>query len=60
MGPKADAKVGAIITHAQYERVLEYFDIAERERATLVCGGRGAIEKDWGEGWYLPLPFTPT
>ncbi|HEY3619439.1 MAG TPA: aldehyde dehydrogenase family protein [Candidatus Sulfotelmatobacter sp.] len=55
VGPEPDAKVGAIITHAQYERVLEYFDIAEREGATLVCGGRGAIQKDWGDGWYLPL-----
>jgi aldehyde dehydrogenase (NAD+) len=55
VGPEPDAKVGAIITHAQYERVLEYFGIAEREGATLVCGGRAAIQKDWGEGWYLPL-----
>jgi aldehyde dehydrogenase (NAD+) len=47
--------VGAIITRAQYERVLEFFDVAERAGATLVCGGRAGIRSEWGDGWYLPL-----
>ena len=55
VGPEADAKVGAIITRAQYERVLEFFDVAERAGATLVCGGRAGIRSEWGDGWYLPL-----
>lgn len=55
VGPESDAMVGAIITRPQYERVLQFFDIAERDGATLLCGGRPGIKEEWGAGAYLPL-----
>ena len=45
---------GPLITKGQYEKVLEYFEIAQREGATLVCGGRAT-----GDGWLVePTIYT--
>lgn len=55
VGPQPDARIGAITTRAQYERVQSFYDIAEKDGATLLCGGRDAINSEWGDGWYLPL-----
>ncbi|MGE4337373.1 MAG: aldehyde dehydrogenase [Pigmentiphaga sp.] len=44
--------VGPIITEAQYQRVQDYFDIAEREGARALVGG--AIEGGEGRGWFVP------
>jgi aldehyde dehydrogenase (NAD+) len=55
IGPQTDAKVGAIATRAQYERVKAAFALAEVDGARLVCGGPGVHQAAWGNGWYLPL-----
>lgn len=54
VGPEPDAQVGALITHAQFERVREYFVIAKQDGADLLVGGPDSIQAGWGDGWYLP------
>ncbi|MFF7476878.1 aldehyde dehydrogenase family protein [Streptomyces sp. NPDC008092] len=45
---------GPAITRAQYDKVNEYFKIAEQDGATLVAGGRPT-----GEGWvFEPTVYT--
>ena len=39
------------IVRAQYERVQKFFDTAEADGATLLCGGRDAIDPAWGDGY---------
>tara|TARA_R110002073_G_scaffold245044_5_gene407539 strand:- start:79872 stop:81377 length:1506 start_codon:yes stop_codon:yes gene_type:complete len=40
-------RLGAIVSKAQYERILGYIEIGKKEGATLVCGGN-ALEIDGG------------
>ncbi len=55
VGPEPDAMIGAIITRAQYDRVKSFFEIAEKDGATLVTGGPDVRDESWGDGWYAPL-----
>lgn len=58
-GPEADAMVGALTTKAQYERVQNYFDVAEAEGAKLEIGGKAERRSEWGDGWYVaPTVFS--
>src|SRR3546814_8532483 len=44
------ATMGPLTTRAQYQRVLEYLDIARAEGARIACGGArpvGVSEKGW-------------
>lgn len=51
----SDTQVGPITTRAQYEKVLEYIDIAKSEGATCVLGGKAGQ----GPGWFVePSIFT--
>jgi aldehyde dehydrogenase (NAD+) len=54
VGPEPDAMIGAITTHAQYERVLSYFEIARGEGARATIGGEPYQDVRMGEGWFVP------
>jgi acyl-CoA reductase-like NAD-dependent aldehyde dehydrogenase len=50
---------GPIITPAQFEKVQEYWEIAEEEGAKRVVGGTSATDGDLAEGHYvLPTIYT--
>jgi aldehyde dehydrogenase (NAD+) len=54
-GPEHDAIVGPLTTQAQYEKVLNYFKVAEREGVKPLVGGE-ALD---GEGWFVrPTVYT--
>ncbi|MEQ9434284.1 aldehyde dehydrogenase family protein [Hyphomonas sp.] len=58
-GPEPDALVGALTTQAQYDRVRNFFDIAEAEGARLEIGGKAERRPEWGDGWYVsPTVFS--
>jgi aldehyde dehydrogenase (NAD+) len=46
--------LGPMTTRAQYEKVLEYFDIAGKEGAKAETGGEALSEADRGRGWFVP------
>ena len=52
-GPEPDALVGALTTQAQFERVQNFFDVAEADGAKLETGGKAERRPEWGEGWYV-------
>ena len=54
VGPEADAMVGPLTTHAQYERVQSYFELAKSEGVVAAAGGEAIKKPEWGEGWFLP------
>ena len=54
-----DTQVGPITTRPQYEKVLNYIEIAQGEGATLVLGGKPAVRPECGNGWFIePTIFT--
>ena len=54
-----DTQVGPITTRPQYEKVLNYIEIAQGEGATLVLGGKPAARPECGNGWFIePTIFT--
>jgi (Z)-2-((N-methylformamido)methylene)-5-hydroxybutyrolactone dehydrogenase len=51
--------IGPIATPPQFEKVLQYMDIARQEGAICVLGGRRANRPECGEGWFVePTIFT--
>ncbi|KUY59450.1 aldehyde dehydrogenase family protein [Burkholderia sp. RF2-non_BP3] len=59
VGPEADATSGPITTQAQYEKILSYFEIAEREGLTCAIGGRAMRGGKFADGWYVePTVYT--
>lgn len=55
----ADTQVGPVTTPPQYNKVLEYIDIAFGEGATAVLGGKKGDEQACGNGWFVqPTIFT--
>lgn len=51
--------MGALASPAQYQRSLEYIEIAKAEGATLVCGGKKPDDPDLKDGYFLePTVFT--
>src|SRR5581483_8153744 len=46
-------QVGPITTHPQYEKVLQYMDIAKREGATCLLGRGAASRPECGTGWFV-------
>ena len=56
---KAAQNFGPIITPAQFEKVQEYWEIAEKEGAKRVVGGTVAADGDLAKGHYvLPTVYT--
>ena len=52
-------QVGPITTRPQYQKVLEYIEIARSEGATCVLGGGPALRPECGDGWFVePTIFT--
>ncbi len=49
----ADTQVGPITTLPQHAKVLDYFDIARRDGATLLLGGKAATRPECGKGWFV-------
>jgi aldehyde dehydrogenase (NAD+) len=58
--PLDDAtQVGPITTRPQYQKVLEYIDVAKGEGAVCALGGGPARRPECGEGWFVePTIFT--
>lgn len=54
-----DTQVGPVTTPPQYQKVLEYIDIARKEGATVVLGGEKGTAATCGRGWFVePTVFT--
>ncbi len=54
-----DTQVGPVTTRPQYERILSYIDIAQKEGARLALGGRPATRPECGDGWFIePTIFS--
>ncbi|WP_454691729.1 aldehyde dehydrogenase [Achromobacter aloeverae] len=54
-----DTQVGPVTTPPQYEKVLQYIDIANKEGATAVLGGKKGTGEACGKGWFVePTIFT--
>ena len=51
---KAGDNLGPMTTRAQYEKVLEYFDIAGTEGVTAETGGQALPEDERGQGYFVP------
>jgi aldehyde dehydrogenase (NAD+) len=52
-------QVGPITTKPQYQKVLDYIDIAKQQGATCVLGGGPARDPALGDGWFVePTVFT--
>ena len=54
-----DTQVGPVTNLMQYEKVLNYIDIAKDEGAETVLGGGKATRPECGDGWFVePTIFT--
>jgi aldehyde dehydrogenase (NAD+) len=52
-------QVGPITTRAQYQKVLDYIEIAKHEGARCVLGGGPAKLPECGDGWFIePTVFV--
>jgi aldehyde dehydrogenase (NAD+) len=61
MGDPLDTatQVGPITTRAQYQKVLDYIEIAGNEGARCVLGGGPAVRPECGDGWFIePTVFA--
>jgi aldehyde dehydrogenase (NAD+) len=61
MGDPLDTatQVGPITTRPQYEKVLDYIEIAKKEGARCVLGGAAAKRPECGDGWFVePTVFV--
>jgi aldehyde dehydrogenase (NAD+) len=54
-----DTQIGPVTNEAQFEKILQYIDIAKGEGATPVLGGGRAARPECGSGWFVePTIFT--
>ena len=54
-----DTQVGPVTTMPQYEKILNYIDVAKDEGAQCVLGGVAASRPECGDGWFVePTIFT--
>ncbi|KAA0892722.1 aldehyde dehydrogenase [Pusillimonas sp. ANT_WB101] len=55
----ADTQVGPVTTPPQFKKVLDYIDVAKKEGATVVLGGKKGTAPECGNGWFVePTIFT--
>jgi aldehyde dehydrogenase (NAD+) len=55
----AETQVGPVTNPPQYQKILDYMEIAKDEGATTVLGGSKATRPECGEGWFVePTIFT--
>ncbi|TXE09356.1 aldehyde dehydrogenase [Gelidibacter salicanalis] len=50
---KAETNIGALVSKAHLEKVLNYIEIAKSEHGNILCGGNKLIIKDYKNGYYL-------
>src|SRR3546814_10045013 len=48
-----DTQIGPVATRPQYEKVLQYIDIAKQEGARCVTGGRALSGPQYGAGQFV-------
>ena len=55
MGNPMDAQtqIGPVTNRAQFEKILDYIDVARAEGATAVLGGARATRPECGGGWFV-------
>ena len=54
-----ETQVGPVTSKVQFQKVLDYIDIAKKEGAKLILGGRKASAPECGDGWFVePTIFT--
>ncbi len=54
-----DTQVGPVTNIPQYEKILDYMDVAKNEGAEAVLGGGKAERPECGDGWFVePTIFT--
>jgi aldehyde dehydrogenase (NAD+) len=59
VGPEHDAAAGPITTRAQYDKILGYFDMAERAGLKSAIGGHLPREERLRGGWFIePTVYT--
>lgn len=50
----ADTKVGAIVSHAHFEKIRSYLELAKAEGGTVLCGGAVLqLPEPYTGGWYI-------
>ncbi len=50
---RMNTTMGALVSKEQYERTLSYIDKAQKEGATLVCGGKHPEDIDLQKGFFI-------
>ncbi len=56
---RLETQVGPVTNIPQYDKILNYIDIAKSEGAQIVLGGGKAERPECGEGWFVePTIFT--
>jgi (Z)-2-((N-methylformamido)methylene)-5-hydroxybutyrolactone dehydrogenase len=54
-----ETQVGPVTTRPQFEKILNYIDIARGEGASCVLGGKRAGRPECGDGWFIePTIFS--
>lgn len=53
IGAEADSIIGPMITRDQFDKVKDYFSVADQEKARLVAGGSVADAPELSGGWYV-------
>lgn len=54
-----NTQVGPVTTRPQFQKVIDYIDIAQKEGAKCVLGGKPAERPECGDGWFVePTIFT--
>lgn len=52
-------EVAPVATEPQFDKIMSYIEVAEKEGAKLVCGGRRAQGPNLGDGFFIePTVFT--
>ncbi|WP_428912424.1 aldehyde dehydrogenase family protein [Niallia sp. Krafla_26] len=58
-GLEEGSEMGAIVSEAQLNTILEYIEIGKNEGATLACGGNRITENGLDKGFFIePTAFT--
>ena len=48
-----DTQIGPVTNRPQYEKILNYIDVAKSEGAVAVLGGGKATRPECGDGWFV-------
>lgn len=50
---EASTNIGALVSNSHLEKVMNYIEIAKEENATILCGGKKVVVKDYENGYYI-------